>query len=134
MLRLIWQRRGRRCRGVDTRIAPWRVCAWSIGIGRWGSNEVAVLVPLVPVCLVSVILIGTWDFILVSHFFFLPVFFHFLAFIAKVARFRVLGFFDFLSLRSLETGIFFPFLVPVDFRSLPRLAFLMRIFRLRAMS
>lgn len=54
-------------------------------------------------------------------------FFHFLALRANVARLRVLGSLDFFILRSLDTGIFLPFLVPVDFRSLPRLDFLMRI-------
>lgn len=39
---------------------------------------------------------------------------------ANVARFLVLGFLDFLRRRNLETGIFLPFLVFVDFRNFPR--------------
>lgn len=56
--------------------------------------------------------------------FFLPVFFHDLALRANVARRRVFGFFDFFIARSLLTGIFFPFFALADFRSFPRLAFL----------
>lgn len=60
-----------------------------------------------------------WVFAL--HDFFLP---HLRALSAKVALFRVLPDLDFFILRSFDTGIFEPFFVLVDFRSLPRLAFL----------
>ena len=60
-------------------------------------------------------------------YFFLPPFFHFRALRAKFARLRVLGFLDRFILRSFDTGIFLPFLVPVDLRSLPRLDFLILI-------
>lgn len=62
------------------------------------------------------------------HLFFLPRFLNLvLAFSAKVARFRVFGFFDFFRRRSVLSGIFCPFLVPVLFLSLPRLDFLILI-------
>src|SRR5262252_3695815 len=48
---------------------------------------------------------------------------HFRAFSAKLARLRVVGFLLRLSRRSVETGIFLPFLVPVCFRSAPFLSF-----------
>lgn len=57
--------------------------------------------------------------------------FHLRAFNAKLARLRVLGFLDFFNFRNFETGILEPFLVFVDFRSLPRLDFLMWIPLLR---
>lgn len=46
---------------------------------------------------------------------------------AKVARLRVFGLLDFFFARSVETGIFFPFFVFVDFRNLPWLDFLILI-------
>lgn len=54
-------------------------------------------------------------------------FFHFRAFRAKLALLRVLGFLEFFMDFSLETGIFFPFLAPADFLSLPRFDFLILI-------
>src|SRR5215831_13619324 len=72
---------------------------------------------LVPVC-------SLYTLRLVQRFRLRPVFFHLRAFNAKLARLRVVGFLLFFNRRSVETGIFLPFLVPVDRRSLPRFAFL----------
>jgi hypothetical protein len=54
-----------------------------------------------------------------------PPFFHFLAFNAKVARFRVAALEERFIDRSLDTGILRPFFTPACLRSLPRFAGLM---------
>jgi hypothetical protein len=53
--------------------------------------------------------------------------FHFRALSANCARLRVVGFLDLARLASFLAGIFWPFFVPVDLRSFPRLAFLILI-------